>query len=189
MYLPWEIFVLKPSRSWWGFYIGAGNAAECRLGAAGRRWDHDGPAVECPMSQCAMDQAQGGFLSGRQTCKGRGREDICSENGTISRLRPVKYSLARELLKIHQKQQQQKVLLGEPPHQQSEQCPCFLFFAPSSLGNIHNYVDSPPRCRPLEKPPCRLDQWRKNVGIGTRLAKEGEGECLRIFEISTAHLH
>ena len=36
-----------------------GNAAECRLGAAGGRWDHDGPALECPMSQCAMDQSSG----------------------------------------------------------------------------------------------------------------------------------
>ena len=65
----------------------------------------------------------------------------------------------------------------------------FMFSLFYPMDNVHNYVDSPPRCRPLEKLPCCLDQWRKNVGIGTRLAKEGEGECLRIFEISTAHLH
>ena len=52
-----------------------GNAAECRLGAVGRRWDHDGLAVECPMSQCAMDQAQGGFLPVDKHARGGG-EDI-----------------------------------------------------------------------------------------------------------------
>ena len=117
----------------------AGNAAECRLGAVGRRWDHDGPAVECPMSQCAMDQTQGGFLLADTPVDkhARGREGILE--ATVLRM---------------------------------------------GLFQIATF-----EIWSSKKPPCCLDQWRKNVGIGTRLAKEGEGECLRIFEISTAHLH
>ena len=50
------------------------------------------------------------------------------------------------------------------------------------------YYDSHEIWASKESRPAALTSGEKMLELGRALAKEGEGECLRILEISTAHL-